>query len=413
MRQSSTSLWGHPDFLKLWAGQTVSIFGTMLTRIALPMAALLALNSSPLEQGLLMAVEAGPALAVGLFAGVWVDRLRRRPLMIAADAARAALLVTVPAAALVGALSMGHLYAVAALGAAFTAVFDAAYPAFLPSLVGRERLVEGNGKLGASASLAEMGGFAAGGALVQLLSAPLALAVDAATFVVSALSLAWIRAPEPEPAPAARRETVAREIGEGLATIARDPTLRALVGCATTMRLAGGAFGAMYVIYAVRDLRIEPTAVGVIAACGGVGSFVGALLAERALERFGARVTLVVGFGVGGALQLLVPLAHGPAFVAGLYLVGAQVFGDALMTVGLVNDVSLRQSIVPDRLLGRVSATANMLGVAAAPVGALAGGVIGQFVSPRMGLFAGAAGLALSCLWFVFLPVRDAEAGPS
>jgi predicted MFS family arabinose efflux permease len=166
----------------------------------------------------------------------------------------------------------------------------------------------------------------------------------------------------------------------------------------------------MYVLFAVRDLGLSPAAVGAIAACGGAGSFVGALAAGRALARFGPRATLVAGFGLGGALQLLVPLAHGPALVAALYLAAAQVFGDALMTVGFVNDVSLRQSIVPDRLLGRVSATANVLGVAATPVGALAGGILGQFVSPRAAMAAGAVGFALSCLWFAFSPMRVAAA---
>jgi predicted MFS family arabinose efflux permease len=378
----------------------------MLTRIALPLTALLALDSGPLELGFLAAVEAVPMLVVGLLAGVWVDRLRRRPLMIAADLTRAALLLTVPAAALAGALSMGYLYAVAAIGALFTALFDAAYPAYLPGLVGREHVVDANSKLSASASVAEMGGFAAGGSLVQLLGAPIALLVDAATFVVSALSLAWIRSPESAPPSPERREGIQTELAEGLAAVVRDPALRALVGCSTTMRLAGGVFGALYVLYAVRDLQIAPAAVGVITACGGIGSFVGALMAAPALSRLGPRATLLVGFGIGGAFQLLIPFAHGSAFVAGLYLTAAQVFGDCLMMVGVVNDTSLRQSIVPDRLLGRVSATANALGVAAMPVGALAGGLLGELASPRAGLAVGAAGLTLSCLWFAFTPMR-------
>ena len=154
MRPQFTGLWRNRDFTKLWAGQTVSIFGTMLSRIALPLTALLALDSSPLEQGFLQAIQAGPVLVTGLFAGVWVDRLRRRPVMIAADLARAALLLSIPAAAFAGALKMGQLYAVAAAAAAFTALFDAAYPAYLPTLVGRKNVVEGNAKLAASASVA-------------------------------------------------------------------------------------------------------------------------------------------------------------------------------------------------------------------------------------------------------------------
>lgn len=406
-----TGLWRHRDFTKFWAGQTVSIFGTMLTQVALPLTALLALNSSPLEQGFLQAVQAGPVLVTGLFAGVWVDRLRRRPVMIAADLARAVLLFSIPAAAFAGTLTMAQLYFVAAAAAMFTAFFDAAYPAYLPTLVGRENIVEGNAKLAASASVAEMGGFAAAGALVQFLSGPLAMLVDAVTFVVSAFSLAWIRTSESEPQPKELRESATREAIKGLRVVWRDPTLRALVACSTTIRLAGGTFGAMYMLFAVRDLGLSPTAAGVIAGCGGLGSLAGSVLAEPALRRLGAKTTLMVGFALGGAFQGLVPLAHGTPFRAGLFLLTAQIIGDGLMTMAFVNDVSLRQLLVPDRLLGRVSATANVLGVVAMPVGALAGGIIGQFASPRAALAAGVLGFSLAALWVAVTPIRTPASG--
>jgi MFS family permease len=411
LRLQLTGLWRNRDFTRLWAGQTVSIFGTMLTRIALPLTALLTLDSSPLEQGFLQAIQAGPVLVTGLFAGVWVDRLRRRPVMMAADLARAAFLLSIPAAAFAGALKMGQLYVVAAAAAVFTALFDAAYPAYLPTLVGRENIVEGNAKLAASASVAEMGGFAAAGALVQFLSGPLAILVDATTFVASALSLAWIRTPEPSPQPKELRESAMREAIEGLSVVWHDPTLRALVACSTTIRLAGGAFGALYMLFAVRDLGLSPTAAGVIAGCGGLGSLAGSMLAEPVLRRLGVKLTLIVGFGLGGAFQVLVPLAHGTALRAGLFLLVAQIIGDGLMTIAFVNDVSLRQSLVPDRLLGRVSATANVLGVAAMPVGALAGGIIGELASPRAALAAGAIGFSLAALWVVMAPIRTPVGG--
>lgn len=407
MRPQLTGLWRNRDFTKLLAGQTVSTFGTMVTRIVLPLTALLALDSGPLEQGFLQAIQAAPVLVTGLLAGVWVDRLRRRPVMIAADLARAVLLLTIPAAALAGALTMGHLYLVAASTAVFTTLFDAAYPAYLPTLVGLENVVEGNAKLAAGASIAEMGGFAAAGALVQFLSGPLAVIVDAVTFIVSALSLKWIRTPEPKPRPRVLRDSAIREATEGLIVVWRDPTLRALVACSTTIRLAGGAFGAMYMLFAVRDLGLSPTGAGIIAGCGGLGSLAGSMLAGPALRQLGAKATLVVGFALGGAFQGLVPLAHGTVFVAGLYLLGAQVIGDGLMTMAFVNDVSLRQSLVPDRLLGRVSATANVLGVAAMPVGAIAGGVIGQLASPRVALAAASICFSLAALWVVVAPISS------
>jgi MFS family permease len=378
----------------------------MLTRIALPLTALLALDSTPLEQGFLQAIQAGPVLVTGLFAGVWVDRLRRRPVMIAADLARAGLLLSIPAAAFAGALTMGQLYVVAAATAVFTALFDAAYPAYLPTLVGRENIVEGNAKLSAGASVAEMSGFAAAGALVQFLSGPLAILVDAVTFVISSISLKWIRAPEPEPRRKELRESAIREAVEGLGVVWRHPTLRALVACSTTIRLAGGAFAALYMLFAVRDLGLSPTAAGVIAGCGGLGSLAGSVLAEPALRGLGAKATLIIGFGLGGAFQGLVPFAHGAPLRAALFLLAAQIFGDGLMTIASVNDVSLRQSLIPNRLLGRVSATANVLGVAAMPVGALAGGVIGQLASPRAALAVGAIGISLAALWLVGAPIN-------
>jgi MFS family permease len=405
MRPQFTGLWRHRDFTMLWAGQTVSIFGSMLTRIALPLTALLALDSTPLEQGFLQAIQAGPVLVTGLFAGVWVDRLRRRPVMMAADLARAGLLLSIPAAAFAGALTMGQLYVVAAATAVFTTLFDAAYPAYLPTLVGRENIVEGNAKLSAGASVAEMSGFAAAGALVQFLSGPLAILVDAVTFVISSISLKWIRAPEPEPRRKELRESAIREAVEGLGVVWRHPTLRALVACSTTIRLAGGAFAALYMLFAVRDLGLSPTAAGVIAGCGGLGSLAGSVLAEPALRGLGAKATLIIGVGLGGAFQGLVPFAHGAAPRAGLFLLTAQIFGDGLMTIAFVNDVSLRQSLIPNRLLGRVSATANVLGVAAMPVGALAGGVIGQLANPRAALAVGAIGISLAALWLVAAPI--------
>jgi hypothetical protein len=404
MRQRPTSLWRHPGFVKLWAGQTVSMFGSMLTRIALPLTALLALGSSPLQQGYLQAAGAVPVLVAGLFAGAWVDRLRRRPVMIAADLARAALLLLVPAAAFAGRLAMWHLYGVAAMMAFCAAFFDAAYPAYLPTLVGRDRVVEGNAKLSGSAAVAEMSGFASAGLLVQYFSGPAALLFDAFSFVVSALSIAWIRAPEAPMPVGTARPGIRAEVADGLVLVWRDATLRALVACSATVAVAGGVFAAMYMLFAVRDLGLSPAAAGLIAACGGLGSLGGALGAGPALRRLGARTTLLLGFGLGGAFQCLVPLAHGTPFAAGLYLVVAQVAGDGLMTVALINDASLRQTLVSDRALGRVAAIANVLRVIALPVGALAGGIVGQLASPRAALAGGAVCFVLSAGWIAMAP---------
>src|SRR5438874_10187910 len=215
MRVRFTGLWRHPDFLKLWAGQTVSQFGSLISRFALPLVAVLTLDASPAQVAALQIAEIAPGLLVGLFAGACVDRLRRRPIMLWADVGRALLLFSIPAAALVGVLGVQQLYAVAILIGALSTFFDVAYHSYLPALVSRHALLEGNSKLQASAAVVEVGSFGIAGALVQLLTAPLAILVDAVSFVFSALSLASIRASEPETAPPEARQNPWLEIGEG------------------------------------------------------------------------------------------------------------------------------------------------------------------------------------------------------
>src|SRR5262249_23335746 len=193
-------LWSHHDFMRLWAGQTVSQLGSTVTREALPYTAILALGATPIQMGLLGAAGAAPLLLLGLLAGVWVDRLRRRPVMIAADLGRAVLLLSVPGAYLLGLLRIEQLYVVAALVGVLSVFFDVAYQAFLPSLVQREQIFEGNSKLGMSGSVAEIAGPPLGGTLVQLVGGPVTILLDALSFVFSARSLLRIRAPEPAPA---------------------------------------------------------------------------------------------------------------------------------------------------------------------------------------------------------------------
>jgi MFS family permease len=214
-------LWQHPDFVRLWAGQTISVFGSLITGTALPFTAILALDASAFEVGLLAASRTVPSLLIGPFAGVWADRLARRPLMIAADLARAVLLATIPLAYAFDALHIEQLYAVAFATGALTMIFDVAYQSYLPSLVTREELIEGNSKLQATSSVAEFGAFSLGGWLVQILSGPLAILIDAVTFVFSALFVRAIRAPEPAVAavPAEGRPGVGREFVEGLRAV--------------------------------------------------------------------------------------------------------------------------------------------------------------------------------------------------
>jgi len=395
------------DFRFFWAGQSISVMGTMVTRAALPLTAILVLGSSPFALGLLAAAEAVPVLLLGLFAGALADRVRRRPLMIGADIGRAVLLASVPVAALAGRLTFAHLVAVVACVAALSVIFDVAYQAYLPSLVGRERLVEGNSKLGMSASVAEVGGFSLGGALVQWITAPLAILVDALSFLASALAIGAIRRPEPSPRPSSDGLGVRAEIVEGLRFVTRDGVLRALLLAAVTVSTCGGAFAALYAIHVVRGLGVSPLLYGIVTACGGLGSFVGAALAERAAVRLGLGRVISAALALGGGFQLLVPLAPAPVALAVAFLIGAQVFGDCGLTVYNILDTSLRQTLAPEHALGRVGATFRFVELGAMPVGAIVGGVVGEWASPRVGLLAAATGMAAASLWLAVSAVRN------
>lgn len=409
MRRLFGGLWRSPDFVRLWAGQTISLFGSHIGGGALRYAAILALGATPIQFALLTAAELAPALLLALPAGVWVDRVRRRPVLIAADVGRALLLLSIPAAFLLGALRIEHLYLVAALSSALTILFDTAYPSYVPSVVRRDELVEANSKLGASDSLAEIAGPPLGGVLVQLVSAPLAVALDALSFLASALALRGVRAEEAPPrsatagtertemkapdspavppaasaAQSSPRANVRRELGEGLAAVRGRPELAALLGVAVTQSLAGGIIGTLYDLYLIRELGLSPALVGLTVGVGGVGALAGAFLAGPAVRRLGLRRTLLATYIVGWVTSFALPLARGPLAV---WLIAAMQLFDVVGAIFAITALSVRQRATPDRLLGRVNASFNMLTIAAGLVGALAGGALGQAVGMRAAL---------------------------
>jgi MFS family permease len=402
----------NPDFAKLWAGKTVSAFGSVVTRTALDLAAVITLGATPAQLGLLGALGRMPALLVGLPAGVWVDRLRRRPIMIVADLARAALLLTIPGAALLGVLSLPLVALTAFLTGALTVFFEVADNSYLPTVVSREHLVEGNSKLGVSDSLAEIGGPAIGGVLVQLVTAPMAILVDAASFIVSAAMLGLIRQEESAPAHRHHASSMREEIVEGLQTVVGEPILRALAAAAVTFSLLGGFFGALYSVYAIRSLELTPALLGLAIAGGGIGALAGAALNSRIVLWAGFGRTLIGGLLLHGICALVVPLARPPATAAAPTLFAAQVAGDAGLMLFFINAISLRQSVTPDRLLGRVNASVDFLVAAAGPVGLLLGGFLGQAIGMRPTLFLGAMGSFLGALWLFLSPVRTLGVQP-
>ena len=331
MRRYRTGLWNNTDFVKLWLGQTVSNFGSGITGIALPLTAVLVLAATPAQMGILGALDGAAVLVIGLLAGVWVDRVRRRPLMIATDLGRALILSTIPLAALFGILRLWQLYVVAALAGMLTVLFDVASSAFIPSLIPQEALLEGNSKLGISDSLAEIGGPAVAGPLVQLISAPFALLFDALSFLFSACCLGLIHTREPLPTAREQRKSIWHDLVEGLTMVTKNPLLRVLAGSAGIFSLFGNFIGALYALYVIRQLGAPPIFLGLLVATGGVSALAGAFMAERVVRRFGLGMTVGIGLFTYGATGLLIPLAGGSGSVAialSLLFLG-QLLGDA------------------------------------------------------------------------------------
>jgi len=345
-------------------------------------------------------------LLVGLFAGAWVDRLRRRPLMIAADVLRAVLLLSIPAAYLGGVLRLEQLYVVVFVVGCLDSFFNAAYPAYVPSLIGVDRVIEGNSKLAASTSLAEIGGPGLAGALVQLISAPFAIFVDALSYVVSAVSLGLIRTPEPARPPRSTTTHIRREIIEGLLLVRHHPILVPLTLRSVIAHVAGSFYGVLYTIFLIDELHLDPFVLGVVISAGGVGSLIGSYFAQRTIGRYGLGPALIRAATGASIVGILTPLAGGPALLAATMVFIPQLVGDGLQTIEGVAELSLIQGVVPDRILGRVNATLEVFSHGIAyPLGALLAALIANTVSVRFGIAIGWAGMALSILLLVFSPL--------
>jgi MFS family permease len=398
-----TGLWRHPAFLKLWAGQTISVIGDQASILALPLTAVLLLAASPFEMGLLGVSQTLPWLLVSLFAGAWVDRLPRRPILIVADLGRAALLVTVPIAAAFGWLRIEHLYLVGFLTGVLNVFFGVAYQAFLPSLIQRRDLVEGNTKLEISSSLAQGGGPGLAGVLVQRFGAPMTLGLDAASFLVSALSVLLIKPPHTAPATVVRRP-IWLEIGEGLRLLLRNPVLRAIVLNAATFNLAANMVSALYVLYASRELGLPPDVLGLVVAARGLGTIVGALTAGRVGRVLGTGPSLLLATALSSVGLVVIPMAGGASAAAVLAL-GQVLFGMGVPFFN-VHQASLRQTMTPDHLQGRINASFRFLVRGPAPVGALLGGALGDRLGLLPAIALGSACGVVATGWLIASPVR-------
>lgn len=400
------SLWRHADFLKLWGGQTVSLFGSQISLLAIPLTAVLVLNVNALQMGILTATEAVPYLLFGLVAGVWVDRLHRRTILIVADVGRFIVLSLIPLAHILGILRIELLYLLAFLVGTLSIFFDVAYRSYLPSLIAREQLIEGNSKLELGRSAGEIVGPGLAGVLIQVFTAPVAILVDAFSFLVSAFSLVWIRSHEEVPKVEERGKGLWREILEGLRFVLGEPMLCALTGSFATLTLFNSLFEAVFILYLTKEIGIQPATLGLIFAIGSTGFVLGALLANKLTRLLGIGFTLLFAPFVLGASDLLIPLTGlMPLFAFPLLGVAQLLFGLA-RPIFSINQISLRQTITPERLLGRMNASVSFVVFGIPTVGALLGGLLGQSAGLQKTLVIASIGELLACLWIFFSPIR-------
>lgn len=409
MRLEFGGLWRHPDFLKLWSAQTTSIFGTQLASLAYPLTAVITLQASSFEMGMLRATSSAAAVLVGLFAGVIVDRISRKPLLIISDLGRAVLAITIPIAAVLGFLRIEQLYIVGFLAGALNIFSEVAFMAFLPSLVEKEQLVEGNSKFAVTQSTAEIAGTSISGFLVQVLTAPVAIIFDAVSFVFSALFVWLIRAPEPQSVAKESRQSIRKEIGEGLRFVYGNPILRPLSESIALHFLFILIYSTIFTLYAVRELFIEPILLGAIFSALGFGALFGALATKRVTKRFGIGRAMIFGTLLNAFAIVLIPLASGSKFSMVLILIAAHFLLPIGIQIHGINLMSLRQSITPNNLQGRMNASFRFINVCTMMLGALVAGILGEFIGLRATLVVAACGMFLPFLRLIFSPVRNFE----
>jgi MFS family permease len=411
---ANRSLFRHRDFLKLWSAQTISQFGTQVTLLALPIIAATTLNVTPFEFGMLATVEFLPFILLSLPAGVWVDRLRRRPILIAGDLVRAAALISIPVAFAVDALTIWQLYIVGFINGCATVFFDVAYQSYLPSLVERDQIVDGNAKLQTSVSASQITGPGIAGVLIGAFTAPFAILIDALSFVVSALFMFAIRrhetAPKPQLNEQGERPSMRSEIVEGLRYVGRQRFLRSIAATTGLSNFFSNVVYSILILYLVRELLFTPEILGLAFSVGAVGFLLGALIANRVASRFGVGPTIVgstLAFGPSALLIAIAPADAAVPFVAASVFVGG--LGGAIYNI---NQVSLRQAITPERMQGRMNATMRFIVWGTIPIGATIGGFLGGVIGLHETIWIGAIGGTFVFLPVLFSPVRSLQRIP-
>ena len=407
-------LWGHHDFLRLWLSQWIDMFGGQVVDLALPTLAILQLHAGPAQVGVLVGLEFVGFPVLGLVAGVWADRLPRRPIMIAANVGPILAYASLPAAFVLHVLTMGQLYAVALLASVFNVFYEVAYQSYLPSLVERRDLLEANQKLEVSHSASHTFGPGLGGLIIQLIGSAWAMLSAVVALLISTAALAAIRHPEPR-ARAATGEpalpaTFWAELREGIGSVRSNDVLRGLAGCDATMTFGINMMAAVWLLFAYRQLRLTPAQVGLVLTIGALGFIPGALTATVLARKLGLGRALVLSRLVSAFGILLMPAAVlGPPLAV---LSAAWLLIYTPSPLFEINQVSLRQAVTPDRVQGRMNATIRTLVWSTVPIGDVVGGVLASLIGvPRTVLIAGVITLA-SPLWLLAGPVASLRAHP-
>jgi len=393
---SAGSLWRHPDFLRLWAAQTISAFGSRITRTALPILAVAVLHQPESIVGVLMAMQLAPGVVLALFAGGIIDRGNKRRILITADLVRAAAVASLPAAWAIGMLSIELVIAVGAIVGAASALFAITDNAYLPALIGKDHLAEGNAKIESTEAIAEITGPASAGVLIGALGAPLAVALDAATYLWSAYWLARIRTREEphveiEPTASMAAQLRGSDLRVGLRAVFGHPIVRPLVVSHMVWSISGGFFMALYTPFCLRVLGLEEWIFGVVIAMGGVGSLAGALLSRGSVRVFGLGRTLVLTSALSLICAVFIPLAQGPLVVVVALLIAHQLLSDGFSVAYVIQAVTLRQTVLRREVLGRANAVIHVCTAGLLPVAALAAGFTAELLGTRAAVWIGVA----------------------
>ncbi len=412
MRRPTSPLWHHRDFMKMWTGQTISQFGSSISQLALPIIAVRLLNASAFEVAALGTVEFLPFLLFTLPAGVWVDRLPRRAVLIVGDVGRGLLLCSVPIAYLSGHLTLAQLFVVGFTTGVLTVFFDVAYQSYLPALVERELLIDGNSKLEVTRSAGQLAGPPAAGGLIQLLTAPYAVVWDSVSFFISGAFLLAIHKKEPplEKKEDGRRAGMRHELWEGLVYVVKHPYLRPQAISTGTSNFFSNVAFSIVIVFAIRTLHMSNGLIGVVFGLGSIGWLAGAAGASRMQRWLGVGGATILGAALSGPGTLLVALT--PTSFPVPFLVAGTIIGGFGAVVYNIQQVSLRQAITPERMQGRMNSVMRFLVWGPIPLGALVGGAIASSFGLRTALMVGAVGGFTSTIPIVLSPIRKLKAMP-